>query len=276
MPGLIGVSEFLDESREDYNSPTTSSFVSRMPQCRQTITSLEEVSLCSKRGGIVIGFTILYGAEKNRVRVKVCVGKSQQPHELPADRFFFVCKIRACVVLFFWRYPTKFKVLLVSETAKTMSKKKPTKTKGKSGKNAKNAKAKILIEIDWAAEENFNAAEPLVIVEYDRRCFVYREQAEQFESELRAAFPDRQFRMAINMPSRVGELGPRDGSFELWLAQNARCEPEQLWSGVGSGPPRVLKFPPDYAEFWPRIQKILMRFYKAPSVENVGEEIEEV
>lgn len=44
MPGLIGVGEFLDESREDYNSPTTSSFVSRMPQCRQTITSLEEVS----------------------------------------------------------------------------------------------------------------------------------------------------------------------------------------------------------------------------------------
>lgn len=45
MPGLIGVSEFVDETREDYNSPTTSSFVSRMPQCRQTIMSLEEVIL---------------------------------------------------------------------------------------------------------------------------------------------------------------------------------------------------------------------------------------
>lgn len=44
MPGLIGVSEFLDESREDYSSPTTSSFVSRMPECRQTIACLEEVS----------------------------------------------------------------------------------------------------------------------------------------------------------------------------------------------------------------------------------------
>lgn len=43
MPGLIGVSEFVDETREDYNSPTTSTFVSRMPQCRQTITCLEEV-----------------------------------------------------------------------------------------------------------------------------------------------------------------------------------------------------------------------------------------
>nr|CAD7589558.1 unnamed protein product [Timema genevievae] len=43
MPGLIHVNEFVEETREDYNSPTTSTFVSRMPQCRQTITSLEEV-----------------------------------------------------------------------------------------------------------------------------------------------------------------------------------------------------------------------------------------
>ncbi|XP_058456104.1 arfGAP with SH3 domain, ANK repeat and PH domain-containing protein [Malaya genurostris] len=42
MPGLIGVSEFLEETREDYNSPTTSTFVSRMAQCRQTIYALEE------------------------------------------------------------------------------------------------------------------------------------------------------------------------------------------------------------------------------------------
>jgi hypothetical protein len=44
MPGLIGVNEFVDETREDYNSPTTSTFVSRMPQCRQTVSNLEEVS----------------------------------------------------------------------------------------------------------------------------------------------------------------------------------------------------------------------------------------
>lgn len=42
MPGLIGIVDFVDETREDYNSPTTSTFVSRMPQCRQTITVLEE------------------------------------------------------------------------------------------------------------------------------------------------------------------------------------------------------------------------------------------
>lgn len=44
MPGLIAVSEFVEETREDYSSPTTSTFVSRMPQCRQTVGSLEEVS----------------------------------------------------------------------------------------------------------------------------------------------------------------------------------------------------------------------------------------
>ncbi|XP_069360432.1 arfGAP with SH3 domain, ANK repeat and PH domain-containing protein isoform X4 [Maniola hyperantus] len=42
MPGLIGIGEFIDETREDYSSPTTSTFVSRMPQCRQTINALEE------------------------------------------------------------------------------------------------------------------------------------------------------------------------------------------------------------------------------------------
>lgn len=47
MPGLIAVSEFVEETREDYNSPTTSTFVSRMPQCRQTIGALEEVIMHS-------------------------------------------------------------------------------------------------------------------------------------------------------------------------------------------------------------------------------------
>ncbi|XP_065224976.1 arfGAP with SH3 domain, ANK repeat and PH domain-containing protein [Planococcus citri] len=42
MPALIGVNEFVDETRDDYNSPTTSTFVSRMTQCRNTITTLEE------------------------------------------------------------------------------------------------------------------------------------------------------------------------------------------------------------------------------------------
>ncbi|KPU77057.1 uncharacterized protein Dana_GF11212, isoform D [Drosophila ananassae] len=41
-PALIAVSEFVEETRSDYNSPTTSTFASRMPDCRQTIAILEE------------------------------------------------------------------------------------------------------------------------------------------------------------------------------------------------------------------------------------------
>ncbi|EDW02273.1 GH19987 [Drosophila grimshawi] len=41
-PALIGISEFVEETRDDYNSPTTSTFASRMPDCRQTISILEE------------------------------------------------------------------------------------------------------------------------------------------------------------------------------------------------------------------------------------------
>ena len=43
MPGLISVAEFVDETKDDVHSPTTSTFVSRMPQCRQTVAALEEV-----------------------------------------------------------------------------------------------------------------------------------------------------------------------------------------------------------------------------------------
>merc|ERR1711963_1168171 len=42
MPGVIAVSDFVRETREDFNSPTTSSFVHRIPQCKETVTKLEE------------------------------------------------------------------------------------------------------------------------------------------------------------------------------------------------------------------------------------------
>ncbi|XP_071042837.1 arfGAP with SH3 domain, ANK repeat and PH domain-containing protein isoform X2 [Parasteatoda tepidariorum] len=42
MPGLMNVTDFVAETREDYNSPTTSSFVTKIPLCRQTVSSLEE------------------------------------------------------------------------------------------------------------------------------------------------------------------------------------------------------------------------------------------
>ena len=44
MPGGISVSDFLRETREDLSSPTTSNFVTRIPQCKETVNKLEEVS----------------------------------------------------------------------------------------------------------------------------------------------------------------------------------------------------------------------------------------
>ena len=43
MPGVITVSDFVRETNEDIKSPTTSSFVHRIPQCKDTVTKLEEV-----------------------------------------------------------------------------------------------------------------------------------------------------------------------------------------------------------------------------------------
>lgn len=43
MPGVIAVSDFVRETKEDFNSPTTSSFVHRIPQCKETVAKLEEV-----------------------------------------------------------------------------------------------------------------------------------------------------------------------------------------------------------------------------------------
>ena len=44
MPGVIAVSDFVRETREDINSPTTAVFVNKIPQCKETVVKLEEVS----------------------------------------------------------------------------------------------------------------------------------------------------------------------------------------------------------------------------------------
>lgn len=43
MPDQISVSEFISETTEDYNSPTTSSFTTRLQSCRNSVNVLEEV-----------------------------------------------------------------------------------------------------------------------------------------------------------------------------------------------------------------------------------------
>ena len=44
MPEVISVREFVEETSEDYKAPTTSSFSTRMTQCRNAVTALEEVT----------------------------------------------------------------------------------------------------------------------------------------------------------------------------------------------------------------------------------------
>jgi Arf-GAP/SH3 domain/ANK repeat/PH domain-containing protein len=48
MPGVIAVSDFVREVREDISSPTTSNFVNRIPQCKETVNKLEEVRIIKK------------------------------------------------------------------------------------------------------------------------------------------------------------------------------------------------------------------------------------
>ncbi|XP_063298243.1 arf-GAP with SH3 domain, ANK repeat and PH domain-containing protein 2 isoform X2 [Pelobates fuscus] len=42
MPDLISVSEFVSETNEDYKSPTASNFTTKLSQCRNTVTAIEE------------------------------------------------------------------------------------------------------------------------------------------------------------------------------------------------------------------------------------------
>uniref|UniRef100_A0A3B5LWE1 ArfGAP with SH3 domain, ankyrin repeat and PH domain 1b n=1 Tax=Xiphophorus couchianus TaxID=32473 RepID=A0A3B5LWE1_9TELE len=59
MPDQISVTEFLSETTEDYNSPTTSSFTTRMQSCRNTVNVLEEVRKDGKKMNIKVSYQIV-------------------------------------------------------------------------------------------------------------------------------------------------------------------------------------------------------------------------
>ena len=56
MPGVAPISapDFVREVREDFNSPTTSNFVNRIPQCKETVAKLEEVRHWTRRRKILL------------------------------------------------------------------------------------------------------------------------------------------------------------------------------------------------------------------------------
>eukprot|EP00070_Physeter_catodon_P049662 XP_028356556.1 arf-GAP with SH3 domain, ANK repeat and PH domain-containing protein 1-like isoform X3 [Physeter catodon] len=58
MPDQISVSEFIAETTEDYNSPTTSSFTTRLHNCRNTVTLLEEAPAPSVTGVFTLSYCV--------------------------------------------------------------------------------------------------------------------------------------------------------------------------------------------------------------------------
>ena len=43
MPEQIAIADFISQTWEDVNSPTTSTFVKKMGHCRNTVGAIEEV-----------------------------------------------------------------------------------------------------------------------------------------------------------------------------------------------------------------------------------------
>ena len=61
MPEFISVEEFISETLEDYSSPTTSAFTTKMISCRNSVNNIEEVSLSERAfSGWLIIVTVLY------------------------------------------------------------------------------------------------------------------------------------------------------------------------------------------------------------------------
>ncbi|XP_062842347.1 arf-GAP with SH3 domain, ANK repeat and PH domain-containing protein 2 [Trichomycterus rosablanca] len=48
MPEFISVDEFIEETLEDYSSPTTSSFITKMTSCRNSVNNIEEALDCDR------------------------------------------------------------------------------------------------------------------------------------------------------------------------------------------------------------------------------------
>lgn len=116
---------------------------------------------------------------------------------------------------------------------------------------------KVEVEIDWADDEHFDENLAMVYIEYDAMCYIFQEQVDLFMGKLTARFPNLKFLPMLNNKLRLGEAGPRSGSFEIYIAQNARAPVKKLWSGIDKGPPRREKFSNEYEECWPTVQKIL-------------------
>lgn len=74
MPEVISVPEFVAETNEDYQAPTTSSFSTRMSHCRNAVAALEEVrpraiatGIDTSQEEVVAGRTVSTTSTKNHL-----------------------------------------------------------------------------------------------------------------------------------------------------------------------------------------------------------------
>lgn len=91
MPGVITVPEFIREAQEDYKSPTTSTFVNRIPQCRETVNKIDEVSDKIQISKIIINEKIINSDDSKHIKemnfkwppkpkiVSCCIGNDARP-----------------------------------------------------------------------------------------------------------------------------------------------------------------------------------------------------
>ncbi|EDW35669.1 GL17098 [Drosophila persimilis] len=112
--------------------------------------------------------------------------------------------------------------------------------------------------VDWAADENFSKERSIFYVEHTTECPIFQMKAEECGAFFKQRIPEREFQLVRN---KNGKEAPREGAFEIGFSQNARTSVHELWSGLTRGPPRRDKFPEDYENLVPDVQRVLKKFY---------------
>ncbi|ALC42208.1 CG13186 [Drosophila busckii] len=128
--------------------------------------------------------------------------------------------------------------------------------------------------VDWAADENFTKERSIFFIEHTYECNIFQTKADECLSFFQDRIPERQFAL---MRNKNGKQVPRDGAFEIGFAQNARTSQHVIWSGLDRGPPRRDKFPRNYEDLYPDVQRVLKKFYpdKAVGMADDDEDEEE-
>ncbi|EDW00725.1 selenoprotein H [Drosophila grimshawi] len=131
---------------------------------------------------------------------------------------------------------------------------------------ARNKKGK---NVDWADDEHFSKDRSIFYIEHTTECPIFHTKAEECLTFFQQRIPERQFQLVRN---RNGKQVPRDGAFEVCIAQNARTSQHELWSGLNRGPPRRDKFPL-YEDLVADVHRVLRKFYPDKVAPEDDEEI---